>query len=67
MQSIGKTPAIFSLLGSSQKRLFSTCRKVRGELALFWVAKGREPCQTQSFRQGKPPSARYGGHGSDGG
>jgi len=32
-----------------------------GELEGFWGGEDCDPCRTQSLRQGKPPSARYGG------
>ena len=49
MQSIGKTPVNFSLLGSSQKRLLSTCRKVRGELAFLGWRRGASLAGRRAF------------------
>ncbi len=62
MQCIGKMPVHFISLGGSQKRPLSEFWKVGESLGFLRVAKGRDPCRAQSFRQGKPPSARYGGH-----
>jgi hypothetical protein len=56
----------FSFCQALKNRSRSMCWKVTESLRFLGVAKGRDPCRTQSLRQGKPPSARYGGHGSGG-